>query len=276
MRPGRGSGFPCSWYPAAVWCCPPFLPSPAAMMWVAESRKLWPPILGPQRSRHTRRAEPGWPVWVFYSGRWSGCIRPMSAPRLSFGAVGSSGSTRRVFSEQALDVPGNIVAGPVLALGEFTDDTAVLDNVSFRILEGSVLGADVGAGVAGGLETERNPLQEIPVLLFVLVHANGHDYYARVRELPLKQVQRWNFLDTRGAPRRPEIQHQDFAAERSRSHPLALIGNDRESGGGTACFRRVILQAVADEAGKSRHQNRQNGFQSCISSHNGIATINSI
>jgi 3',5'-cyclic AMP phosphodiesterase CpdA len=61
-----------------LYCRPPASVDSGA----AEFRKIWPPILGPKRSRHS---------WVFYNGLWSGCTKPMSAPRHSFGAAGSSG-----------------------------------------------------------------------------------------------------------------------------------------------------------------------------------------
>ena len=105
----------------------------------------------------------------------------LRSPSSACAAIGIAGRMWRLYSRPfTYCVMSSLIQ--FSASANFRIDLAVFDDVGFGDLERAVVRADIGSGIARGLERHRNALQEVLVLLLVLVDADRHHHYARLGE----------------------------------------------------------------------------------------------
>jgi hypothetical protein len=116
------------------------------------------------------------------------------------------------------------------------NDPVAIDDVGFRPLESAVEVAGFLVRITYGWEVYLVVFQELMVGIAVNVHTNSQDSYAFVFEALLQLHQRGHFLDTRRAPRSPEVEEYDLPVEVAQGD-LAVGVLDRELGSGGADSR---------------------------------------
>ncbi len=132
---------------------------------------------------------------------------------------------------------------PIHGSNEFaSDDPFLIDDVSLRKLECAVEVVALLAGIPHREQIDSVVFQKLMVSTVVVVDAYRQNFDPFIFHALLQGFQRWQFFDTRRAPRSPKIQNHNLAAIITQSD-LAIgvlhgeVGSNGSDAGG---FRTAI------------------------------------
>jgi len=164
--------------------------------------------------------------------------------------------------------------GPLHGANEFAADyTAAINDVGFRPAEGAVQIAGLLGFVADGYHVHAIVFEKLVVGSIVGVDADGEHRDAFALQQRLHAHQRRCFGYTRRAPRRPEVQHYDLAAEPAERDGVVGILQG-EVGSVRANAGRVIAAVASGEESNQGSQQSNRGDGKERSSHTVIIAKN--
>ena len=186
--------------------------------------------------------------------------------------LASGGMGRRVkgeaSSEEGLDMPDHLRRIPGLGRDEFFNHfTVAIDQVAFGILDGAVGEVDLLVGITRSEVGEGRPDEKVAINFFVLIDADAEDDKSLRAQLPGHLIQAGNLFNAGAAPRSPEIQEQEFAAEVTRRDGLARIRLNAEIRGGVAGIHHGFVQGSIKGTAKRHQHQSERGLKDPISFH---------